>query len=311
MAGCGDAGCGAAWIDSDDVAISRRRRAGIPHSRECRTPSCPSGRPAARAATPRRGSSARPRPLARRWRAAPAGSGWAISTRTSPHIGSRPAGSRRRRYQLATVRARGDVMRNTLDRSRCPRPSTTASAVPSAYSVRWRFTTPTVHERHGHRLAAADAAVDEQPVALRGAPSLGQPPLELLAVRLDAVVGCVLEGERVCARRALTVRRVDQLAAGDRRQRLPRSRSHEVARGVHARLDQRQPPGCMRRFRRSRTTAAAVPTTTGCRQVRRDLAALSPVEEPAEARQRPPEDPSGFQRPRPLQNRCADQPGGV
>ena len=58
--------------------------------------------------------------------------GIAISTRTSPHIGSLSTGSRSRRYQLATVVRRGEVMRNTLERSRCASPRMVWSAAPSA-----------------------------------------------------------------------------------------------------------------------------------------------------------------------------------
>ena len=208
MRGCGDAERRGL---QDEAAFSRRRRAGIPHSRGCRTPSCPSGRPEVRAGDAsariqRETSSARSPMACISW-----GSGCAISTRISPHIGSRPAGSRRRRYQLATVvRARRDAE------------DARALAVPEAEHDGERR--PLGVERSvglhdadrargdGDRLAAADPAVDEQPVALRGAPALGEAPLELLPVRLDAVEGRVLERVRVRAGRPIAVGRVDRRA---------------------------------------------------------------------------------------------------
>ena len=77
---------------------------GILRSRECRTPSCPTASRAATAASARRESSARSR-FARsvdRLLRVRCRSGIAVSTRSRPHIGSWPAASRMRRYQLAT-----------------------------------------------------------------------------------------------------------------------------------------------------------------------------------------------------------------
>src|SRR4051812_31496552 len=70
----------------------------------------------------------------------------AISTRTSPHKASRPSDARRRRYQLNTeLRDRGET-RNTEERSPCFNPSTTRSASPSTYNVRWLLMTPTAQD---------------------------------------------------------------------------------------------------------------------------------------------------------------------
>ena len=61
----------------------------------------------------------------------------------------------------------------------------------------WLFTTPTVHDE------TATASLPLMPPSMNSrlaspcAPALGEPPLELLAMRLDAVEGRVLERERV------------------------------------------------------------------------------------------------------------------
>src|ERR1700692_303683 len=70
----------------------------------------------------------------------------ATSTRTRPHKGSRPSSPRSRRYQLITeLRDRGDT-RNTEDPSPFLSPSTSRSASPSTYRVRWLFITPTASD---------------------------------------------------------------------------------------------------------------------------------------------------------------------
>ena len=94
--------------------------------------------------------------------------GSAISTRTNPHIGSCPTGSRRRRYQLATVVRFGDVTRNTLDRSPARRPNTTSSAI--ALGVQRAMALHDADDAIARRaiaIARADSAVDEQRLAHR------------------------------------------------------------------------------------------------------------------------------------------------
>ena len=82
-----------------------------------------------------------------------------LDAHAGPTSGRVPRGSRRRRYQLATVVRFGES-RGTRSTARRARGEHDVEASPSAYSVRWLFTTPTVRSER-HALAPADAAVDE------------------------------------------------------------------------------------------------------------------------------------------------------
>ena len=162
--------------------------------------------------------------------------------------------SSRRSFALATSRETRSFARRREDAARPAVPS------PSAYSVRWLFTTPTTHLRVATRSFALIPPSMNSGSPIDAAPLLGQRMLDALAVLLHAVNRRVANRERMLAGLRVDVGaggRVDDLNS-ERAQRVVLVARQQRSRRVHAGATSCCQVVSRRSFR-SRMTAATVP----------------------------------------------------